>query len=154
MRYLAAAAALAVLLVCAGCMGEDGGDESFTEQADEICSDAQIQIARVQQPQDPRDPLQVALFLERAVPIARAQNRRLRELDRPEGQEQRSRVNAFLGSLEAEVDAAERMLAAARREDRDAVQASLQESALTGAQTRQFAEQLGMQVCGGTGPQG
>lgn len=153
MRYFAAAAALAALLVCTGCMGDDGGDESFTERADEICSDAQVQISRVQQPQDPRDPLQVALFLERAVPIARAQNRRLRELERPEGEE-RSRVNAFLGALEAEVDAAERMLAAARREDREAVQASLQESAVTAAQARQFAEQLGMQVCGGTAREG
>lgn len=152
MRYFAAVA-LAVLLMCTGCMGDDGGDESFTEQADEICSDAQVQIARVQQPQDPRDPLQVALFLERAVPIARTQNRRLRELERPEGEE-RSRANAFLGALEAEVDAAERMLAAARREDREAVQASLQDSAVTAAQTRQFAEQLGMQVCGGTAREG
>jgi hypothetical protein len=152
MRQLAAVA-LVVVVLASGCMGDDGGGgQSFTEQADEICSDAQIQIARVQQPQDPRDPLQVALFLERAVPIARAQNRELRALQRPE--ENRSRVNAFLGALEAEVDAAERMLAAARREDRDAVQATLQESAVTAAQSRQFAQELGMQVCGGTGPQG
>jgi hypothetical protein len=152
MRQLAAVA-LVVVVLASGCMGDDGsGGQSFTEQADEICSDAQIQIARVQQPQDPRDPLQVALFLERAVPIARAQNRELRALERPE--ENRSRVNAFLGALEAEVDAAERMLAAARREDRDAVQATLQESAVTAAQSRQFAQELGMQVCGGTGPQG
>jgi hypothetical protein len=152
MRQLAAVA-LVVVVLASGCMGDDGGGgQSFTERADEICSDAQIQIARVQQPQDPRDPLQVALFLERAVPIARAQNRELRALERPE--ENRSRVNAFLGALEAEVDAAERMLAAARREDRDAVQATLQESAVTAAQSRQFAQELGMQVCGGTGPQG
>jgi hypothetical protein len=152
MRSLTAAAAVAVLLACAGCMGDDGGDESFTERADEICSNAQVQISRVQQPQDPRDPLQVALFLERAMPVARSQNRELRALERPE--EQRTQINAFLGALEAEVDVAERMLAAARREDRDAVQATLQESAVTAAQTRQFAERLGMQVCGGTAREG
>jgi hypothetical protein len=152
MRSLTAATALAVLLGCAGCMGDDGGDESFTEQADEICSNAQVQISRVQQPQDPRDPLQVALYLERAVPIARSQNRELRALERPE--EQRTQINAFLGALEAEVDAAERMLAAARREDREAVQATLQESAVTAAQTREFAERLGLQVCGGTAREG
>jgi hypothetical protein len=150
MRYLVAAAALLIMLASTGCMGDNGGgEESFVEQADEICSDAQGQIGRVQQPQDPRDPLQLALFLERAVPIARSQNRRMRALERPE--EQRAQINAFLGALEAEVDAAERMLAAARREDRDAVAATLQESGLASAQTQQFAQRLGLEVCGGGG---
>ena len=152
MRFLAALAALLVLLGSAGCMGDDGGDESFAEQADAICSDAQGQISRVQQPQDPRDPLQVALYLERAVPIARSQNVRLRELERPE--EQRTQINAFLGALEAEVDSAERMLAAARAENREAVQAALEDSAVTAAQTRQFAQRLDLQVCGGGGSGG
>lgn len=152
MRYLVVAAALLVALGSAGCMGDDGGgDESFAEQADAICSDAQAEIARVQQPQDPRDPLQLALFLERAVPIARSQNRRMRALERPE--EQRAQINAFLGALEAEVDVAERMLAAARREDREAVSAALQESGLASVQSQQFAQRLGLEVCGGGGPQ-
>jgi hypothetical protein len=146
MRLLLAAAAVLAVLGLTGCMGDDG-DKSFAEEADAVCSDAQVQISRVQQPQDPRDPLQLALFLERAVPIARAQNREMRELERPE--EQRAQINAFLGALEAEVDAAERMLAAARREDREAVQALGQESALASAQTQQFAQRLGLRVCGG-----
>ena len=148
MRDVVVAVAILAALT-SGCMGDDGGDKSFAEEADAVCSDAQTQMSRVQQPQDPRDPLQVALFLERAVPVARAQNRRLRELERPE--DQRTEINAFLGALEAEVDAAERMLAASRREDREAVQAALQESALAGAQTRQFAQRLDLQVCGGGG---
>lgn len=148
MRYLVAAAALLVVLA-ASCSGDDGNGKSFVEEADAVCSDAQAQMSRVQQPQDPRDPLQVALFLERAVPVARGQNRRLRELERPE--EQRTEINTFLGALEAEVDAAERMLAAARREDQEAVDAALQDSGVATAQTRQFAQRLGLQVCGGGG---
>lgn len=150
MRFLVGAAILLAALGSTGCMGDDGdGRQSFVEEADAVCSDAQVQISRVQQPQDPRDPLQVALFLERAVPIARSQNRRLRELERPE--DRRTEINAFLGALEAEVDSAERMLAAARREDREAVQATLQDAGLAAAQTRQFAQRLGMKVCGAGG---
>jgi hypothetical protein len=147
MRVLAAAAAVLVAFG-AGCMGDDGnGEASFVEQADSICSDAQLEMSRVQQPQDPRDPLQLALFLERAVPVAREQNRRLKALERPE--EQRTEINRWLGALDAEVDVAERMLTAARREDRSAVQTALQESALASAQSQQFARQVGLTVCGG-----
>lgn len=149
MRLLAAAAAVLVVLG-AGCMGDDGESErSFVEEADTICSDSQLAMARVQQPQDPRDPLQLALFLERAVPVAREQNRKLKALDRPE--EQRAEINRWLGALDAEVDVAERMLVAARREDRPAVQTALQESALASAQSQQFAQQVGLRVCSGTG---
>jgi hypothetical protein len=148
MRYLLAGLAVVVVLGLPGCSDDDGGgQEDFVEQADSICSDAQVQISRVQQPQDPRDPLQLALFLERAVPIARAQNRRLKALERPE--EERAQINQFLGALDAEVDAAERMLAAARRENREAVQVALQESGLASAQARQSAQRLGLRVCGG-----
>jgi hypothetical protein len=147
MRVLAAAAALLVVFG-AGCMGDDGNDSaSFVEEADEICSDAQLAMSRVQQPQDPRDPLQLALFLERAVPVAREQNRKLKALERPD--DQRAQINRWLGALDAEVDVAERMLTAARREDSRAVQAALQESALASAQSRQFAQQVGLRVCGG-----
>jgi hypothetical protein len=150
MRYLLAGCAALVVLGFPGCSDDDGGGrETFVEQADSICSDAQVQISRVQQPQDPRDPLQLALFLERAVPIARAQNRRLKTLERPEAD--RARINQFLGALDAEVDAAERMLAAARRENREAVQVALQDSGLASAQARQSAQSLGLQVCGGAG---
>jgi hypothetical protein len=148
MRFLAAAAAVLVVLG-AGCMGDDSTDKaSFVEEADTICSDTQLAMSRVQQPQDPRDPLQLALFLERAVPVAREQNRKLKALERPD--EQRAQINRWLGALDAEVDVAERMLAAARREDSRTVQAALQESALASAQSRQFARQVGLRVCSGT----
>ena len=145
---LAVVAAL-VALGFPGCEDKGSGKAEFVEQADAVCSDAQMQIGRVQRPQDPRDPLQLALFLERVVPIARSHNRRLRAVERPE--EERAQINGFLGALEAEVDAAERMLAAARREDRQAIQVALQDSAVASAQTRQFAQRIGLRVCGGGG---
>jgi hypothetical protein len=148
MRFLAAAAAVLVVFG-AGCMGDDGTDKaSFVEEADTICSDSQLQMSRVQQPQDPRDPLQLALFLERAVPVAREQNRKLKALDRPD--EQRAQINRWLGALDAEVDVAERMLTAARREDRGAIQTALQETGIASAQSRQFAQEVGLRVCSGT----
>jgi hypothetical protein len=147
MRYLVAAAAVLVALGFPGCEDEGREREEFIKQADAVCSDAQVQIDRVVRPQDPRDLLQLALFLERAVPIARSQNRRLKALERPE--EEKAEINRLIGALEAEVDAAERMLAAAKRESQPGIQAALQDSAIAGAQTEQAARNLGLRVCGG-----
>jgi hypothetical protein len=146
-RCVVACVALLFVLGFPGCEGDEGGDGSFAEQADAICTDAETQIGRIAQPQDPNDPLQLALFLERAVPIARTQNQKLKQLERPS--EQRPQINQLIGALEAEVDAAERMLAAARRQNRPEIQQRLRESGLASQQSRQLAQGLGLQVCGG-----
>lgn len=147
MRYVVACVALLVVLGFPGCEDDEGGNGSFAEQADAICTDAETQIGRIAQPQDPNDPLQLALFLERAVPIARTQNRKLKQLERPS--EERAQINQLIGALEAEVDAAERMLAAARRQNRPEIQQRLRESGLASQQSSQLAQGLGLQVCGG-----
>jgi hypothetical protein len=146
-RYVVASLALLVVLGFPGCEDDDGGGDSFTEQADAICTEAEAQIGRIAPPQDPTDPPQLALFLERAVPIARRQNQQLKQLERPA--EQRTQINQLIGALEAEVDAAQRMLAAARREDRAEMQQRLQESGVASAQSGQLAQRLGLKVCGG-----
>ena len=131
MRLVLACVALVVVLGLPGCGGGDEESEaSFVEQADVVCSEAEQEISRVPQPQDPTDPLQLANFLERAVPVAKEQNAEL------------------IAALDAEVDAAERMLAAAKSEDRQAIQQLLTESGLASAQAKRAAEGLEMAVCG------
>ena len=142
-----ACVALLFVLVLPGCGGGDGeSEESFVDQADVVCSEAEQEISQLPQPQDPTDPLQLATFLERAVPAARSQVAELKQLERPE--EQRAQINELLAALDAEVDAAERMLAAAKREDREAIQQILGESGFASAQAKRAAGELELAVCG------
>jgi hypothetical protein len=147
MRVALACVALLVMLAVPGCGGGDGESEaSFVEQADVVCSEAEQEISQVPQPQDPTDPLQLATFLERAVPVAKKQNAELKKLERPA--EQRAQIDELLAALDAEVDAAERMLAAAKREDRETIQQLLAESGLASAQAKRAADGLDLVVCG------
>ena len=147
MRMVVACVALLVVLGFPGCEDDGGKSEaSFVEQADVVCSEAEQEISRVPQPQDPTDPLQLARFLERAVPVAKEQNEELKKLERPP--EQRAQINELLAALDAEVGAAERMLAAANREDRQAIQQLLSESGLASAQAKRAADGLDLAVCG------
>lgn len=147
MRLVVACVALLVVLGLPGC-GGDGGEskESFVDQADVVCSEAEHEISLLPQPRDPTDPLQLAGFLERAVPVAQKQNAELKKLERPA--EQRARIDELIAALDAEVDAAERMLAAAKREDRGSIQQLLTESGFASAQAKRLAGELDLAVCG------
>ena len=148
MRFVVASVALFVVLGFPGCE-EDGGQSkgSFVDQADVICSEAEHEISQLPRPLDPSDPLQLAGFLERAVPVAKKQNTELKKLERPD--EQRAQINELLTALDTEVDAAERMVAAAKRQDSGAIQQSLTESGFASAQSKRAADGLGLAVCGG-----
>ncbi len=149
MRFALAWVALLVVLGLSACGGGGGGgdsEESFVDQADVVCSEAEQEISQFPQPQDPTDPLQLATFLERAVPAARRQVAALEKLERPD--EQEAQINALLTALNAEVDAAERMLAAAKREDRESIQQVLTESGFASAQAKRAADELELAVCG------
>jgi hypothetical protein len=147
MRFVAASFALLVVLGFPGCEDEGGKSKaSFVDQADVVCSEAEHEISLIPQPQDPTDPLQLASFLERAVPVAQKQNTELKKLERPA--EQRAQINELIAALDAEVDAAERMLAAAKREDRQSIQQLLTESGFASAQAKRLADGLDMAVCG------
>jgi hypothetical protein len=147
MRLVVACVALLVVLGLPGC-GDDGGEskESFVDQADVVCSEAEQEISQFPPPQDPTDPLQLAGFLERAVPVAQKQNEELKKLERPA--EQRAQINELIAALDAEVNAAERMLAAAKREDRQAIQQLLTESGLASSEAKRLAGDLELAVCG------
>jgi hypothetical protein len=148
MRFVVACVALLVVLGFPGCEDDGGKNKgSFVEQADVVCSEAEYQISQLPRPQNPSDPLQLAGFLERAVPVARKQNAELKKLERPA--EQRAQINQLIAALDAEVDAAERMLVAAKREDPEAIQRLLTESGFASAQSKRLAEGLDLAVCGG-----
>jgi hypothetical protein len=146
MRFVVVSFALLVVLGFPGCEEDSKSKASFVDEADVVCSEAEQEISRVPQPQDPTDPLQLANFLERAVPVAQEQNAELKKLERPA--EQRAQIDELLAALDAEVDAAERMLAAAKREDRQAIQQLLTESGLASAQAKRAADELDLAVCG------
>ena len=149
MRIALACVALFVVLGFPGCE-EDGGGKSkgsFIDQADVVCSEAEHEISQLPRPLDPGDPLQLAGFLERAVPIARKQNAELKKLERPA--EQKAEIDQLIAALDAEVDAAERMLAAAKRGDRGTIQQTLTQSGLASAQSKRVADGLDLAVCGG-----
>ena len=145
------ASLLALLFLATGCGLWEEDKESapnFTDQADVICSDAEHQISLVARPQNPQDPLQIALFLERALPIAREQLTELQKLSRPP--EQAQQINALLAALDAEVKASERMLRAARRQDGAGVQRELVQTGIASAQSKRLADELDLAVCGGS----
>jgi len=66
-----------------GCQfGSDSGNAAFIREADQICQTHERQIALIPQPQTfLRD---FAVYMQRAVPIARDQNVQLRKLEAPE----------------------------------------------------------------------
>jgi hypothetical protein len=147
MRFVAAGVVFFVVLGFPGCE-DDGGKstESFVDRADVVCSEAEQAISLVPPPVDSNDPLQLAGFLERAVPVAQKQNTELKKLERPA--EQRAQIDQLIAALDAEVGAAERMLAAAKREDREAIPRLLAESGAASAESKRLAEELGLVVCG------
>lgn len=149
MRIAVACLALLVVLGFPGCEDDGGGKSkgSFVEQADVVCSEAEYQISQFPRPLDPNDPLQLAGFLERAVPVAQKQNTELKKLERPP--EQRAQIDELIASLDAEVAAAERMLAAAKREDRETISQLLSQSGAANAQSKRLADGLDLAVCGG-----
>ncbi|HEU6444711.1 MAG TPA: hypothetical protein VFL61_06610 [Gaiellaceae bacterium] len=71
------------LLALAGCQfGSDSGEADFIRQADAICADYERRIALIPPPQTfLRD---FAVYMRRAVPIAREQNQKLREIEAPD----------------------------------------------------------------------
>ena len=70
-------------LVLAGCQfGSDSGKAEYIREADAICAKYERQISLIPQPQTfLRD---FAVYMRRVVPIARQQNRELRQLEAPE----------------------------------------------------------------------
>jgi hypothetical protein len=144
-RQALALAAAALLL--AGCeIGGDAGggeQERFAEQADAVCQEYAQRIGGIPPPQTfLRD---FAVYMRRAVPIARQQNEELRTLTPPE--DAADDFRRMLGFLDQQLDLAERAgeEAYAGREAR--ARDTLEQSLGPGGEAARIAERLGFLTC-------
>jgi len=144
---------LAVLLVLSlatvGCMGGDDeavSREDYVAKADGVCGDYQVRLSRIPRPAT-ADATELGLFLERALPIAREQNEKLAELEKPSDDETRAQVEQMLALLDQEIDFNDAAQKAARAGDRAALDNALQQGTAVSAEAGQIAEQLGFVVC-------
>jgi hypothetical protein len=141
----AVALTLAALLL-AGCeIGGDGGGEQelFVQQADAVCQKYAQRIGGIPRPQTLlRD---FAVYMRRAVPIAREQNRELRAMTPPENSEADFRRMLQLLDQQLDLAAAAGEEAYAGREAR--AQAVLQQSAVPADEAAQIAARIGFTTC-------
>jgi hypothetical protein len=141
----AVAVGLAAALL-AGCeIGDEGGGEKerFAQQADAICLRYAQRIGGIPRPQTfLRD---FAVYMRRAVPLARQQNRELRALTPPDGSEED--YGSMLDLLDQQLEFAELAgeEAFAGREAR--AQAALQQSLAPANEAARIAQRLGFATC-------
>jgi hypothetical protein len=144
-RQALALAAAALLL--AGCeIGGDGGrgeQERFAQQADAICQDYGQRIGGIPRPQTfLRD---FAVYMRRAVPLARQQNQELRDLTPPE--DSADDYRRMLSFLDQQLDLAERAGEEAYAGREASARATLEQSVGPGGEAARIAERLGFFTC-------
>jgi multidrug efflux pump subunit AcrA (membrane-fusion protein) len=141
-------ALLGLLVLAAGCMGDDEAvsRDDYVAKADGICGTYQVRLARIPRPVTD-DPAELQLFLERALPIAREQNDKLADLDKPSDEETRNQVDELLDLLDQELDFNEAAQEAARSGDRAALNSALQQATVVSAEAGRLSEQIGFVVC-------
>jgi hypothetical protein len=138
----------ALALAAAGCMGDDEAvsREDYIAKADGVCGTYQVRLGRIPRPVT-GDPTELGVFLERALPIAREQNEKLADLEKPSDGETRDQVEQLLDLLDQELDFNEAAQRAASSGDRAALDNALQQASAVSAEAGQLAEQLGFVVC-------
>ena len=139
------AVALAVLVAAlAGCsFGSDSGDAEFVKEADAICAQHERQIALIPPPQTfLRD---FAVFMQRAVPIAREQNEKLRAIEAPE--DDAADFRRMIGLMDQQLDLWEQ----AGRQAFDGNEAQAQEtfgqSSGPGEEAQRISAEIGFFSC-------
>jgi len=142
-----AVALAALVLVASGCQIGDSGDsdkDAFIQQADGICQRYAQRIGGIPRPQTfLRD---FAVYLQRAVPIARQQNAELEGLTPPD--DVADDFQLMLSLLTQQLDLAEQAgkQAYAGRETR--AQALYQQSLQPAGEGATVARRIGFTVCG------
>jgi hypothetical protein len=146
MRRLALLGLLAFAV--AGCMGDDEAvsREDYVARADGVCGTYQLRLSRIPRPVT-AEPAELGVFLERALPIAREQNEKLADLEKPSDDETRGQVEQLLDLLDQELDFNEAAQEAASSGDRAALNTALQQASMVSAEAGQLAEQIGFVVC-------
>jgi hypothetical protein len=139
----AVAVALGVVAL-AGCQfGSDSGNAEFIREADAICAQYERQISLIPQPQTFfRD---FAVYMRRAVPIAREQNRKLRELEAPK--DDAADFRRMLSLLDEQLDIWERAGEQAFAGNDQQAQETFNQSAGPGGEAQRIAAQIGFFSC-------
>jgi hypothetical protein len=136
----------AAALLLAGCnIGDEGtGDqEEFAQRADAICLSYAQRIGGIPRPQTfLRD---FAVYMRRAVPLARRQNRELRALTPPEDMAEDYRRMLVLLDEQLDLARIAGEEAYAGREAR--AQAAFQQSLAPASEAAQIARRLGFTTC-------
>jgi hypothetical protein len=131
-------------LALAGCeFGSDSGNAEFIREADAICAQHERQISLLPQPQTfLRD---FAVYMRRAVPIAREQNRKLRALDAPE--DDAADFRRMLSLLDQQLDMWEQAGEQAFAGNDQQAQTTFNESGEPGGEAQRIAAQIGFFSC-------
>lgn len=132
------------VLALAGCQfGSDSGQADFIKEADAICADYERRIALIPAPQTfLRD---FAVYMRRAVPIAREQNQRLRGLEAPE--DDAADFRRMLGLLDQQLDMWEQAGEQAFDGNDAQAQATFGQSAGPGEEAQRIAAEIGFFSC-------
>ena len=142
-----AVAVVFAALLLAGCEiggGEDTGREQFVQDADAVCQRYSQRISGIPQPQTfLRD---FAVYMRRAVPVARQQNRELERLPSPEDVEEDFRRMIVLLDQQLDLAAQAGEEAYAGREAR--AQAAFQQSLAPASEASRLAARIGFATCG------
>ena len=132
----------------AGCGDKSKSEhKKFVDRADAICQAYGQAFRQIPQPPDPTAPVQVAPYLQRFVPLLKAENDRLGRLVPPAKDE--SNMRLFLAVQGAQATFAERARAAAARGKQAQMQSELARWQATIGQANQVGRRLGFSVCAG-----
>jgi hypothetical protein len=145
-----AVAAALCAFVLAGCeIGDEGnaGQEEFIRRGDAVCLRYAQRIGGIPRPQTfLRD---FAVYMRRAVPLAREQNQELRALEPPESLADEFR--RMLALLDQQLDLARRAGEAAYAGREASAQATFQQSLGPASEAARVAQQIGFTTCGRPG---
>jgi hypothetical protein len=138
-----------IVLACAGCGG--GGDDGvsrddYVAKADGICGDYQIRLARIPRPAT-GSATELGSYLERALPIAREQLEKLKDLERPSDDADRRDIERLLVLLQQELDLNDAAQKAAAAGNRASLEGNLQQGGVLAAEANQLSENIGFVVC-------
>jgi hypothetical protein len=133
-------------LVLGGCeIGGEGnaGQEEFTRRADAVCLRYAQRIGGIPRPQTfLRD---FAVYMRRAVPLARQQNQELRALEPPENVA--DDFGRMLALLDQQLDLAQRAGEEAYAGREASAQATFQQSLVPASEAATIAERIGFTTC-------
>ena len=139
-------AVLGTVLVLAGCGGDDGGGDTtraeWAAAANEVCSTYGRRITALG---TPTTPAGAEAFIRRAIPVAREEVAKLRELETPE--DDAAKIDRMLDQVEQGIGALQSVLSARASGDQAAVDAATQRGRQASEASNRAATELGATDC-------